>query len=275
MYNLYNIVKWRLRSRCRFCWVGPCVNVRDRTASIGKAGHDDGRSNERPLKHRTLSAAIVDQLRQAILDGTYPAGSQLRQDALGDAYGVSRIPVREALFQLEAEGLVRISRKRARSSRSCRWTKSTTCSICAGSWSRGSWRSRRRILRNKTLPGWTTSRSASRTQSRRATSASGGSSMPTSIWRCTFTRGGRGPRRSSSHSCRPATATRACNFPTPRRSGRRREHARLVSALPGAADRRGLPVSGAAYRGGADGLVARRRWRLDRAPCQKRERMNL
>ncbi|MEY9621864.1 GntR family transcriptional regulator [Bradyrhizobium ottawaense] len=64
---------------------------------------------KQPLKHRTLSAAIVDQLRQAILDGTYPAGSQLRQDALGEAYGVSRIPVRgEALFQLEAEGLVRI-----------------------------------------------------------------------------------------------------------------------------------------------------------------------
>lgn len=63
---------------------------------------------KQPLKHRTLSAAIVDQLRQAILDGTYPAGSQLRQDALGETYGVSRIPVREALFQLEAEGLVRI-----------------------------------------------------------------------------------------------------------------------------------------------------------------------
>ena len=61
-----------------------------------------------PLKHRTLSAAIVDQLRQSILDGTYPAGTQLRQDALGETYGVSRIPVREALFQLEAEGLVRI-----------------------------------------------------------------------------------------------------------------------------------------------------------------------
>jgi DNA-binding GntR family transcriptional regulator len=60
------------------------------------------------LKHRTLSAQIVDQLRQSILDGTYKAGAQLRQDALGEAYGVSRIPVREALFQLEAEGLVRI-----------------------------------------------------------------------------------------------------------------------------------------------------------------------
>ncbi|HEV7339554.1 MAG TPA: GntR family transcriptional regulator [Bosea sp. (in: a-proteobacteria)] len=60
------------------------------------------------LKHRTLSSAIVDQLRQAILDGTYPAGSQLRQDALAQAYAVSRIPVREALFQLEAEGFVKI-----------------------------------------------------------------------------------------------------------------------------------------------------------------------
>jgi DNA-binding GntR family transcriptional regulator len=60
------------------------------------------------LKHRTLSAAIVDQLRQSILDGTHKAGVQLRQDALGELYGVSRIPVREALFQLEAEGLVRI-----------------------------------------------------------------------------------------------------------------------------------------------------------------------
>ncbi len=60
------------------------------------------------LKHRTLSSAIVEQLRQAILDGTHPAGLQLRQDFLADLYGVSRIPVREALFQLEAEGLVRI-----------------------------------------------------------------------------------------------------------------------------------------------------------------------
>ena len=60
------------------------------------------------LKHRTLSALIVDRLRQAILGGDHSAGAQLRQDALAELYGVSRIPVREALFQLEAEGLVRI-----------------------------------------------------------------------------------------------------------------------------------------------------------------------
>lgn len=61
------------------------------------------------LKHRTLASAIVDQLRRGILDGHYPAGSQLRQDALAQAYEVSRIPIREALLQLEAEGFVRIA----------------------------------------------------------------------------------------------------------------------------------------------------------------------
>jgi DNA-binding GntR family transcriptional regulator len=64
------------------------------------------KSLNKPLKHRTLSSAIVDQLRQEILDGAYPAGTQLRQDALAEAFGVSRIPVREALFLLEAEGFV-------------------------------------------------------------------------------------------------------------------------------------------------------------------------
>lgn len=60
------------------------------------------------LKHRTLSAAIADRLRQEILSGQLGSGVQLRQDALAAAYEVSRIPVREALFQLEAEGLVHI-----------------------------------------------------------------------------------------------------------------------------------------------------------------------
>lgn len=60
------------------------------------------------LKHRTLSSAIVERLRQAILDGTHVSGDQLRQDSLAEEYGVSRIPVREALFQLESEGFVRI-----------------------------------------------------------------------------------------------------------------------------------------------------------------------
>ncbi|MGU3384609.1 GntR family transcriptional regulator [Methylobacterium sp. D53M] len=60
------------------------------------------------MKNRTIAGSIGTEIRRRILDGRYPAGSQLRQDGLAAEFGASRIPVREALFQLEAEGLVRI-----------------------------------------------------------------------------------------------------------------------------------------------------------------------
>lgn len=60
------------------------------------------------LKHRTVSSAIASRIRDSVLSGAHPAGTQLRQDALAAQFGVSRIPVREALLQLEAEGLVSI-----------------------------------------------------------------------------------------------------------------------------------------------------------------------
>jgi DNA-binding GntR family transcriptional regulator len=54
-----------------------------------------------------LSAdAVTDALRALILDGTFGIGSQLRQEDLARRFGVSRIPVREALGRLQAEGLV-------------------------------------------------------------------------------------------------------------------------------------------------------------------------
>ncbi|HEY7690641.1 MAG TPA: GntR family transcriptional regulator [Dongiaceae bacterium] len=60
------------------------------------------------LGHRTRVEAAADELRRRILDGEFPEGFQLRQDALAAEFGISRIPIREALFQLEAEGLVNI-----------------------------------------------------------------------------------------------------------------------------------------------------------------------
>jgi DNA-binding GntR family transcriptional regulator len=60
----------------------------------------------RPLARQTRAVATVDGIRERILDGTYPEGEQLRQDVLAADLGVSRIPVREALRQLEAEGFV-------------------------------------------------------------------------------------------------------------------------------------------------------------------------
>jgi DNA-binding GntR family transcriptional regulator len=49
---------------------------------------------------------IVAQLRERILSGQLPGGIQLRQERIAQEFGVSRIPVREALSRLEAEGLV-------------------------------------------------------------------------------------------------------------------------------------------------------------------------
>lgn len=59
-----------------------------------------------PLRRQTLTGMTADSLRERILRGHFPEGEPLRQDAIADELGVSRIPVREALRQLEAEGLV-------------------------------------------------------------------------------------------------------------------------------------------------------------------------
>jgi len=59
-----------------------------------------------PLRRQTLTTMTADAIRERILRGHYPEGQPLRQDAIGAELGVSRIPVREALRQLEVEGLV-------------------------------------------------------------------------------------------------------------------------------------------------------------------------
>lgn len=59
-----------------------------------------------PLQHQTLAAQTLEAIRERILAGAYPEGEPLRQDTIAGELGVSRIPVREALRQLEAEGLV-------------------------------------------------------------------------------------------------------------------------------------------------------------------------
>ncbi|WP_051897691.1 GntR family transcriptional regulator [Sciscionella sediminilitoris] len=50
---------------------------------------------------------IADALRIAIVDGVYPPGHRLVQEELADRFGVSRIPLREAIRTLIGEGLLR------------------------------------------------------------------------------------------------------------------------------------------------------------------------
>lgn len=58
------------------------------------------------VKRKSLAIQVADALRELILTGNYEQGEQLRQDDVAKKLGVSRIPVREAFQQLEAEGLV-------------------------------------------------------------------------------------------------------------------------------------------------------------------------
>ena len=65
-------------------------------------------STEEGIPRQSLTSAVAERLRGQIMRGEISEGAQLRQDAIAAQYQVSRIPVREALRQLEAEGLVQI-----------------------------------------------------------------------------------------------------------------------------------------------------------------------
>ena len=60
------------------------------------------------IPRQSLTSAVADKLRDKIVRGELKEGEQLRQDAIANEFQVSRIPVREALRQLEAEGLITI-----------------------------------------------------------------------------------------------------------------------------------------------------------------------
>lgn len=59
-----------------------------------------------PGTNRTTPDLIAEHLRLEIAAGVYEDGAALRQDEIARRFGVSKIPVREALQQLRSEGLV-------------------------------------------------------------------------------------------------------------------------------------------------------------------------
>lgn len=58
------------------------------------------------VSRQTLGDHVYEQLRDAIMRGDIPAGTQLNQVELANSLGVSRVPVREALRRLQAERLL-------------------------------------------------------------------------------------------------------------------------------------------------------------------------
>jgi hypothetical protein len=83
------------RGRRRRVWFGLC-HALDPEARIMKTIEI----------HPAMAEAVTNEIRRAILDGTLPPGSRIKQEALAAELHVSRAPVRQALIVLKRDGFV-------------------------------------------------------------------------------------------------------------------------------------------------------------------------
>jgi len=67
---------------------------------------------DNPKRPPTVAQSVATQIREQILKREVKGGEPLRQEAIAKSFGTSIIPVREALRQLEAEGLVELQSHR-------------------------------------------------------------------------------------------------------------------------------------------------------------------
>ena len=67
---------------------------------------------DHPNRPPTVAQSVAAQIREQILKREVKGGEPLRQEAIAKSFGTSIIPVREALRQLEAEGLVELQSHR-------------------------------------------------------------------------------------------------------------------------------------------------------------------
>ena len=86
----------------------------------------------------SLTEQITDELRCRILNGELGEGMSLRQERLATELGVSRIPLREAIRHLEAEGLVTSELHKGTVVSSLSPRRSRNCSASGCSWRPGS-----------------------------------------------------------------------------------------------------------------------------------------
>lgn len=81
--------------------------ARTRTESADPRSVGALSGSDRGAGHPTLVAQLAEQIEEAILNGSLPAGERINADVFAEHYGISRIPVREALRTLEADGWIR------------------------------------------------------------------------------------------------------------------------------------------------------------------------
>ena len=66
-----------------------------------------------PLARRTIGDDVLDTLRKSIIAGAFASGDHIVEGSLALQLGVSRAPVREAMIQLEREGLLVFNKRGA------------------------------------------------------------------------------------------------------------------------------------------------------------------
>ncbi|WP_197376316.1 GntR family transcriptional regulator [Mycolicibacterium baixiangningiae] len=69
---------------------------------------DDGS----PASNLLLRGRLIDALRTDVIKGRYPPGYRLVERDVAEAYGVSRLPAREALQALRSEGFLEVRKTR-------------------------------------------------------------------------------------------------------------------------------------------------------------------
>jgi DNA-binding GntR family transcriptional regulator len=65
-----------------------------------------------PVRGERIADVVARRVAQAILSGVFAPGTRLREETLAQTFSVSRTPVREALVQLAASGLVHLEPNR-------------------------------------------------------------------------------------------------------------------------------------------------------------------
>jgi DNA-binding transcriptional MocR family regulator len=92
------------------------------------SGYDESHGNHPAPSH------IVESLTRAIVEHRLHPGTKLAEQKLADHFGVSRTLVRQALFQLSQNRLIRWSPRAAPLWRRLRWTRPSRCLPCAACW---------------------------------------------------------------------------------------------------------------------------------------------
>lgn len=77
---------------------------------------------------------IVESLTRAIVEHRLNPGTKLAEQKLADHFGVSRTLVRQALFQLSQNRLIRLEPARGRLWLHPRWKKRSRCLRCDACW---------------------------------------------------------------------------------------------------------------------------------------------